>query len=268
MWHHGRAISKIRALAVVCIRKGDLAERTCGHRQHTMRILQASIYDYPRYYELVYGSDWRAEYDFLCGSFRRYARCAVRTVFEPACGTGRLLLRLGKAGFRVSGLDLNPRAVEYCNRRLVRHGLPPSVWVGDMADLHLRRPVDAGMNLINSFRHLATESAAVRHLESMAASLRPGGVYVLGLHLTPTQGVPQDGERWSARRGHLAVTARLWTKRRDRRRRVEICGAAYDIHTPTRRMRSVRRHGVPHVHVASVSPSPSARARVRACRGP
>jgi SAM-dependent methyltransferase len=202
-----------------------------------MRYQQASIYDYPRYYELVYGSDWKAEYDFLCGSFRRYARRTVHAVFEPACGTGRVLWRLGKAGFRVSGLDVNPHAVEYCNRRLVRHGLPPSVWVGDMADFQLPRPVDAGMNLINSFRHLATESAAVRHLEMMAAALRPGGVYVLGLHLTPTQGVPQDEERWSARRGHLAVTARLWTKRRDSRRRVETCGTAYDIYTPTRRMR-------------------------------
>lgn len=204
-----------------------------------MRTLEASIYDYPRYYELVYGSDWRAEYEFLRGCFSHYARRTVKAVFEPACGTGRLLVRLGRAGYQVGGLDLNPRAVEYCNARLARHGLPPSVTVGDMADFRLSRPVDAAMNPINSFRHLATEAAAARHLELMAASLKPGGVYVLGLHLTPTRGAPQDEERWAARRGHLAVTARLWTKERDHRRRLERCGTEYDVFTPTRRFRLV-----------------------------
>ena len=39
-----------------------------------MEVLRANVYDYPRYYDLVYGSDWKAEFDFLCGSFQRYAR--------------------------------------------------------------------------------------------------------------------------------------------------------------------------------------------------
>ena len=122
-----------------------------------METARANVYDYPRYYDLVYGSDWKAEYSFLRGSFQQYARIPVRRVFEPACGTGRLLYRLGKAGFEVSGLDLNPQAVGYCNKRLQRHGLAPSVWVGDMSDFRLPHPVDAAFNMINSFRHLPDE---------------------------------------------------------------------------------------------------------------
>src|SRR5215471_486427 len=82
-----------------------------------------NLYDYPRYYDLVFGSDWKPEFDFLRQVFDKFAGGKVRRVFEPACGTGRLLFRLGQAGYGVSGLDLNPRAVDYCNRRLVRHGL-------------------------------------------------------------------------------------------------------------------------------------------------
>ena len=37
--------------------------------------------------------------------------------------------------------------------------------------------------LINTFRYLLTEQAARGHLECIAGSLRPGGIYVLGLHL-------------------------------------------------------------------------------------
>ncbi len=202
-----------------------------------MEVQRGNVYDYPRYYDLVYGADWKAEFDFLCGSFRRYAQCDVRRVFEPACGTGRLLYRLGKAGYEVSGLDLNAQAVAYCNRRLERHGLARSVWVGDMTDFRLPRRVDAAFNMINSFRHLPSEEGARSHLEMVAQALRKGGVYVLGLHLTPTRGEPTEEESWSARRGHLLVNTRLWTRQRDLRRRRERCGMIYDVYTPTRHLR-------------------------------
>lgn len=202
-----------------------------------MEIIQADIYDYPRYYDLVYGSDWHAEFHFLLGCFERHVARTVRGVFEPACGTGRLLFRLGREGYEVSGLDLNPKAVEYCNDRLQRHGLPASVFVGDMTRFRLPRKVDAAFNMINSFRHLQDEKSAVQHLRAMAAAVRKGGIYVLGLHLTPTKGRAMDEESWSARRGHLGVTTRLWTKRRDLRQRQEQCGMIYDVYTPTRHLR-------------------------------
>jgi SAM-dependent methyltransferase len=204
-----------------------------------MEIVRADVYDYPRYYDLVYGSDWKAEYDFLREAFERYTKGAVRKVFEPACGTGRLLFRLGKAGYQVSGLDLNERAVDYCNRRLARHGLSASVWVGDMIDFRLRSRVDVAFNMINSFRHLADEASARGHLESVATALRPGGLYVLGLHLTPTRGVPTSEESWSARRGHLAVNTRMWLVQRERHRRYERYRVHYDVYTPTRHLRLI-----------------------------
>src|SRR6056297_2451249 len=157
-----------------------------------MEIRQAKVYDYPQYYDLIYGSDWKAEFDFLRACFTQYATGSVQRLFEPACGTGRLLFRLGKAGYEVSGLDLNERAVDYCNQRLIRHGLPASVWVGDMSDFRLPRPVHGAFNTINSFRHLLDELLAVRHLESVARALRRGGIYILGLHLTPTRGEPME----------------------------------------------------------------------------
>ena len=202
-----------------------------------MESSRGNIYDYPKYYDLVYGSDWRAEFDFLCGSFTQYAGRKVDRVFEPACGTGRLLYRLGKAGYDVSGLDLNPHAVEYCNERLVRSQLDPAVWVGDMTDFRLRPNVDASFNMINSFRHLLDDASASAHLACMSASLRKGGIYVLGLHLTPTRGEPMEEENWSAQRGNLAVNTRLWTTSRDLVRRTETCAVEYGVYTPTRHLR-------------------------------
>ncbi len=195
------------------------------------------IYDYPKYYDIVYGSDWRAEFDFLEDIFETCTDRVIKRVFEPACGTGRLLVKLAEAGYEVSGLDLNEKMIKYCNSRLAKHGQPESSWVGDMTDFRMRRKADAAFNMINSFRHLSSEKGAVDHLRCMAGALAKGGLYVLGLHLTPTKGERMEEESWSARRGNLAVVSHLWTEEIDFRRRQERVGMSYDIYTPTRQFR-------------------------------
>jgi SAM-dependent methyltransferase len=199
-----------------------------------MTTTPANLYDYPRYYDLVFGSDWKAEFDFLTAVFSRFGgKRGIKRVFEPACGTGRLLFRLGREGYDVAGLDLNPRAVEYCNRRLERYSLPPTVFVGDMADFSLKRPVDAAFNMINSFRHLLSERQAEAHLHCVADNLRERGIYVLGLHLTPTRGTPMTEEGWSARRGNLAINTHLKTFDTDLKGRMERCRMEMKVYTPT-----------------------------------
>jgi SAM-dependent methyltransferase len=202
-----------------------------------LETVRGHLYDYPKYYDLVYGSDWKAEVDFLQKCFARFASGTVKRLFEPACGTGRLMFRLARAGYEVAGLDLNSKAVEFCNRRLERAGFKPSALVGDMADFTLPRKVDAAFNTVNSFRHLESEEQALSHLQCVADSLRKGGIYVLGLHLTPTVGAPLDAESWAARRGNLSVLSRLWVIGRDEHRREECVGMSFDVYTPTRQFR-------------------------------
>lgn len=193
-----------------------------------------NLYDRPRYYDLVFGSDWKAEYDFLRACFASYAARPIRSLFEPACGTGRLLVKLARAGFRVQGNDLNEAAVDYCNARLKRQGFRPTACVGDMADFELPRPVDAAFNMINSFRHLGSEAQARAHLACIARALVPGGIYILALHLTPANEPECTEEVWPSRRGHLAIMTRLWTIHLDRQRRRERVGLTLDVWTPRR----------------------------------
>jgi len=200
-------------------------------------IIQGHLYDYPKYYDLVYGSDWKAERDFLQRCFVKHAQRKVQRLFEPACGTGRLLIRFALAGFEVGGNDLNVKAVEYCNSRLVRRGFAATAFVGDMADFRLRKKCDAAFNMINSFRHLPDETAAENHLRCMAGAVKRGGLYVLGLHLTPRIGPRVDREEWYARRGNLAVISSLWSESIDLKNRNERVGMTFDVFTPTRRYR-------------------------------
>lgn len=200
-------------------------------------IVEGGLYDYPAYYDLVFGSDWKAETLFLKNVFAQFGRRDTQRLFEPACGTGRLMYRLGKVGYEVAGVDLNEKAVAYCNKRLRRNQINGAAFVGDMADFVLPRKVDAAFNTINSFRHLDSEQAAKAHLSCVYDSLMQGGLYVLGLHLTPTQGDPVTQESWSAARGHLQVNTRLAKAGDDFENRLEIYDMTVDVHTPTRSFR-------------------------------
>jgi SAM-dependent methyltransferase len=202
-----------------------------------METIAGHLYDFPKYYDVIFGSDWAAEFKFLEACFRLYMRKPVRRVFEPGCGTGRMLLRLGKAGYDISGLDLNPKAIAYCNARLKRHGLPAAGFVGDMAEFRLKKPVDAAFNLINTFRHLPDEKAARSHFRCMADAVREEGLYILGLHLTPQTAQRCLEECWSATRGNLTVNSRLWSKGIDLKKRIERIGMTYEVHTPTKQFR-------------------------------
>lgn len=202
-----------------------------------MDTIEGNIYDYPKYYDLIFGSDWKAEFDFLTACFEKFVPRGATRLFEPACGTGRLIYRLAQAGYEMSGLDINPKAVEYCHQRLRRAGLSADVFVGDMTDFQLKRKVDGAFNTINSFRHLGSEKLARAHLQCVADSLRKGGVYILGFHLTPLVGPATEEESWTARRGHLQVNTHMWLLERNLKKREELYGMKFDVYTPSESFR-------------------------------
>ena len=202
-----------------------------------METIAGHLYDYPKYYDLIFGSDWAAEFKFLKAGFEMYAKRPIKRLFEPACGTGRLMIQFAKAGFEVAGNDLNEKAIDYCNQRLVRHGFPATAFVGDMADFTVKKKVDAAFNMINTFRHLPTEKLAEAHLHCVAESLNKGGLYFLGLHLTPINPQQCTAETWSATRGHLSVVSNLWSMGTDPKKRIERIGVTYDVYTPTKQFR-------------------------------
>lgn len=202
-----------------------------------METIAGHLYDFPKYYDLIFGSDWKAEYKFLLAMFQEHARREVKRLFEPGCGTGRLMIKLAQAGYEISGLDLNPHAVKFCNARLKRHGLPETAFIGDMGNFQLKRKVDACFNMINTFRHLPDEAAAESHFQCIANCLNKGGIYVLGLHLTPQTEQRCTEERWSASRGSLTVNSCLWSIEVDLKKRVERIGMTYDVYTPTKQFR-------------------------------
>jgi SAM-dependent methyltransferase len=185
------------------------------------RIVVANCYDYPQYYDIAFQAYTEREADFIEAACRKYCSFDVRRVLEPACGSGRLVTELAARGYQMTGFDLSQPALSYLRRRLKRRLLHAETFQAEMSGFRLSRRVDAAYCTVNTFRHLLTEQAARNHLERIASSLRPGGIYVLGMHLLALDVNEEDVGRWTARRGDTKVTVKLRILRTDVRRRIE-----------------------------------------------
>lgn len=185
------------------------------------RILLATDYDYPQYYDIVFQAYTRGEADFIEAACRKHCTFDAGRLLEPGCGTGRLMVELAARGYQVTGFDLSQPALNYLRRRLARRHLNAETFAAEMSDFRLGQPVDAAYCTINTFRHLLTEQAARSHLECIAASLRPGGIYIIGLHLVPLAIDEEHPKRWTGHRAQTRMAVTLRILHTDLRRRIE-----------------------------------------------
>ncbi|MCR9201023.1 MAG: class I SAM-dependent methyltransferase [Planctomycetaceae bacterium] len=171
---------------------------------------QSNCYDFPQYWDLAFGEDTKLEADFVEAAVRRYCSFSLSRVYEPGCGGGRLVMELARRGYDVTGCDLSGPSIAWLQQQLKAERLSAAVSVADMRDpvpaasLH-----DAAYCFVNTFRHLLTEEDAVRHLRSVASMLRPGGLYLLGIHLLPPDADEEDEEAWQVTADDTTVDMQL-----------------------------------------------------------
>jgi SAM-dependent methyltransferase len=164
-------------------------------------------YTAPRLYEIAFDMNRKGEVDFLVHCFRRYAKRPVRRVLDIACGTGPHLVRLADRGYRMSGLDLSRRNIEFLRERLADKGHEAELVVGDMTDFRLAQPVDAALCMQDSQGHLLTNEQLLAHLRAVARSLRRGGLYIFDRYMVSSWTDPARAWSWSRRRGRVIVRA-------------------------------------------------------------
>ena len=185
------------------------------------KIQSADWYDFPQCYDLAFYEDTPTEVAFIEAAFAIYATRKVNSVLEAGCGTGRLLYPLTKNGYRTAGFDRSASMLEFAKNRIGADGLSSDLRFGEMSQFDLGKQFDAVLNWINTFRHLQSEKEALSHLKCVAKHLRPGGVFLLGMHLLPPDADPNCTERWRAARGELSVHFTLRVLEADPRRRLE-----------------------------------------------
>ena len=175
--------------------------------------VQTDWYETPQLYDIVFDADTRTEADFLEALHRRHSRTRGRRSLELACGSGRLVRELASRGWNAAGFDIQPAMLAYARRRLRRAGTEAELWRDSMQSFRAPRArFDLVHCLVSSFKYLLTEEDALACLRRVAAALKPGGIFVLGLHLTDPANRRPLHERWVAERGGIRVVCntRTW----------------------------------------------------------
>jgi SAM-dependent methyltransferase len=170
---------------------------------------QTNCYDYPQYWDLAFADETEQECEFLIQCSQKYLSGGAKRVLEPGCGGGRLVVALASLGYDVTGYDLSKTAIDYLQQRLDNEDLRAHAVVADMQSFVASPPVDIAINTVSTFRHLLTEQAALAHLRVMAASIRPAGIYIIGMHLLPPDADLEDEELWNAKDDSTKVEMRL-----------------------------------------------------------
>jgi SAM-dependent methyltransferase len=166
-----------------------------------MTATETAFYDRPDWYDLLHAAG-TADEVWLLERLNALHGTGGKRWLEPACGTGRYLAALSKKGYRVTGYDSNEKMLAYARRRLSGSA---DVLRADMASFRRPGRFDLAFCLLSTFRHLLTAEKAAKHLELIAESLKPGGLYILGLDLTDYRDAHDDEEAWTARRGRRSA---------------------------------------------------------------
>jgi len=166
-----------------------------------------TIYDHPRYYDILFGFDRSKEAEFY---HRTFARCGIgpgEPVLEVACGPARVARLLARRGWQVAGLDHSAAMLAFAKEEAAAEGIALETLCADMTALSSERKFAAAYNPLSSFRLLHRDAEADAHLRCAAAALRPGGVYVLDLAFQASADSPvaTTDEGWELTRDAVTV---------------------------------------------------------------
>ncbi len=145
-------------------------------------------------------------YDLDQGDFQEdipfYLALAQRTgspILELGCGTGRLLLALAEAGYRVVGIDNLPAMLRRAEEKVAAAGGEAAgrvrLLLADFAQAELPERFQLVICAVNTLMHLADPLAQAHALRLAFQHLAPGGILALDLfHPHPEALTPGDGQ--------------------------------------------------------------------------
>jgi len=135
-------------------------------------------------YDLIYAQfkNYATESERLAALIRR-VNPQCESVLDVACGTGEHMRHLTANGFRVDGVDLDERFVQFASRKNPRSRL----WCSDMASLNVGERYDAVLCLFSSIGYVRTRERLVATLRAFRQHLNVGGVIVVEPWFGPGQ---------------------------------------------------------------------------------
>lgn len=124
-----------------------------------------------------------AEFDEDLDMYRNFAELCGGKILELACGSGRLLLPLARAGYTLSGVDTSAAMLEIARQTLEKQGLSARCQLvqQDMCVLQLQEKYRLAMIALGSFGHVVTRARQQQALAAIRQHLSVGATFILDI---------------------------------------------------------------------------------------
>ena len=159
---------------------------------------------------------WWAEFNVAQDSevafYQRLIGAAGGRALDLACGAGRLLLPLLRAGVQVDGCDISSDMIALCRERVERERLTAELIVQPMHALELARRYQT-IYICDSFGIGGSRAQDRAALVRIRQHLEPGGEFLL-THTLPYSNPKGWGLWFADRRGRLPQDWPEWNDRR------------------------------------------------------
>lgn len=114
-------------------------------------------------------------------------------ILEPMCGSGRLLIPMLEAGYKVHGLDNSPDMLENCKERLKQRKLQTEIYEQSVTEMNLPQKYDGVIIPFGSFQLLYPRTVAYEALIKLSHQLKPKGKIVFDMFI-PWEAMYLGGE--------------------------------------------------------------------------
>ncbi|PLR78089.1 SAM-dependent methyltransferase [Bacillus sp. V3-13] len=105
-----------------------------------------------------------------------------KQLLDLACGTGQLSIRLAKAGFSVSGVDLSADMLAVAEAKAAENRLAIGFYQQNMTEVTGFNEVDVAGIFCDSLNYLETEQDVKDTFRSVHSQLKKGGLFLFDVH--------------------------------------------------------------------------------------
>lgn len=142
--------------------------------------MKSEIYKQAKYYEIAFSFiDAKKQISLLEKFISKYSKVEVLRVLDVACGTALQLREFARGGYEAIGLDFSADMLRYLKEVSKSEGLAVKTVRADMNKFRLKEQADFAYIMMGSIIYAKNNSLFLSHLDSVANSLKPGGLYII-----------------------------------------------------------------------------------------
>lgn len=142
--------------------------------------MKSEIYKQAKYYEIAFSFVDAKKQVLLFEKFiAKYSKVKVSRVLDVACGTALQLREFARSGYKAVGLDFSVDMLAYLKEVARGENLTIETVKADMNNFKLKELADFAYIMMGSIIYTKNNSQFLSHLDSIARSLKPGGLYII-----------------------------------------------------------------------------------------